>query len=226
MLDRKERLVYINPDIQHEGRRRFLALHEVGHDVLPSQHQLAYADNTLTLSWLARQRLERDASQAAAELLFQVDFFRRMANEYAIGIASLIELADVFGASYQSALRRYAETHRADVAGIVLDHSPCARAPLAFRRHEACCSASWEARFGRPDRWPVTLNETVFPFLPLATQAGALRSTAAGEFRYPDLDNTMRSLRVEILSNSFNLLVLLWRPRLQRLKRRRRVGSN
>src|ERR1700678_1761895 len=31
MLDRRERLVYVNPEIQNNSRHRFRALHEVGH---------------------------------------------------------------------------------------------------------------------------------------------------------------------------------------------------
>ena len=84
MLDRRERKVYINPDIQHDARRRFRALHEVGHDILPSQRDRAYADNQFTVSWLTRVRDERDANQAGAELLFQLDLFRMIAAEYRV----------------------------------------------------------------------------------------------------------------------------------------------
>lgn len=225
MLDRRERLVYVNPDIQHEGRRRFRALHEVGHDALPSQQQPAYADNAQTLSWLVRVKHEQDASQVAAELLFQRELFRRMAAEYAIGIAALIELADRFGASYHAALRRYAETHRSPLAGLVLDHSPCAAEPLSFRRREAICSPAWERRFGRPDAWPNVLQAPVFGFLSEARRAAVWQSTVEGEFRLAALDNEIRDLRVNAFSNSYRLLVLLWEPQRERLKRHRKLAT-
>jgi hypothetical protein len=223
MLDRRERVVHVNPEIQLEGRRRFRALHEVGHDILPSQQAAAYADNGLTLSWLTRVRQEQDANQAAAELLFQRELFRRMAAEYAVGMAAVIELADRFGASYHAAFRRYAEAHRVPVAGVVLDHSPCAAEPLSFRRREGVCSPAWEEVFGRPDAWPMIVRAPVFSFVAQARDAALWQSTASGELHFPGLDNMMRPLRVDAFSNSYRVLVLLWEPRRERLKRRRRL---
>ena len=110
MLDRRERLVDVNPSIQQESRRRFRALHEVGHDILPSQQAPAYADNARTLSWLITVKRERDANQTAAELLFQRDRFRRIAADYAVGMATVVELADRFGASYLT--RRFGGTSK------------------------------------------------------------------------------------------------------------------
>src|SRR5215216_807723 len=78
VLDRRRRKVYINPEITHDGRRAFRALHEVGHDILPSQNDPAHADDQFTLSWQTRMRWERDANQTAAELLFQRERFTRM----------------------------------------------------------------------------------------------------------------------------------------------------
>src|SRR5438128_2510189 len=37
LLDRRERKVYVNPEIQLVGRRNFHTLHEVGHDLLEWQ---------------------------------------------------------------------------------------------------------------------------------------------------------------------------------------------
>jgi hypothetical protein len=223
MLDRQERSVYVNPEIQHEGRRRFRSLHEVGHDILPSQQRPAYADNARSLSWVTHLKDEQDANQTAAELMFQRDLFRRMASEYQVGMAAVVELADRFGASYQASLRRYAETHRAAVAGIVLDHSPCAADPLGFRRREAICSVAWEGQFGRPDGWPTVLTSPVFSFVQEARRAALWQATADGEFRFPALDGEPWDLHVSAFSNTYSVLVLLWNPPRQRLKRRRRL---
>lgn len=223
MLDRRERLVYVNPTIQQESRRRFRALHEVGHDILPSQREPAFADNVLTLSWATHLRQERSANQTAAELLFQRELFRQIAAGYSIGIAAVIELGDLFGASYQATLRRYTETHRAPLAGIVLDHSPCASEPLSFHRKEAICSSAWEERFGRPDAWPPILHAPTFSFVREARDAAMWQSTTSGELRLPDLANTFHELQIEAFSNTYSVLVLLWQPQRERLKRRRRL---
>ena len=225
MLDRWERKVYINPEIQHDARRRFRAPHEVGHDILPSQRDWAYADNAATLSWLSKVRAERDANQTGAELLFQLDVFATMASEYRVGMAAVIDLANRFGASYQAALRRFAETHVRAVAGLVLDHSPSASEPLTFRRREVICSEKWEDRFGRIDRWPDALAVPEFPFVAQAQTAVLLERQTAGEMRLCDRSLQVRDLRVEAFSNSYKVLVLLWEPQRELFKRRRRLAA-
>jgi len=58
MLDRRERAVYVHPEIQLAGRVNFQTLHEVAHDILPWQSALAYADDDLRLSWSTRIKFE------------------------------------------------------------------------------------------------------------------------------------------------------------------------
>ena len=219
VLDRRRRKVFVNPGITHEGRRRFRALHEVGHAILLSQNAAAHADDSSTLSWLTKVEWERGANQAGSEMLFQRELFTRMADEYEVGLAAVTELADRFGASIQASLRRYAEFHRLAVAAIVLDVSPCGSEPEAYRRYEAICSPGWEQTFERPDLWPHTLDQKVFPWV-----AGARRAALASvewEGRWPDRNNTLVPIQAEIMSTSYRLLVLLWQPRRQMLKRRR-----
>ncbi|MDQ2983077.1 MAG: hypothetical protein M3R70_03990 [Actinomycetota bacterium] len=132
MLDRREREVYVHPEIQLAGRVNFQTLHEVAHDILPWQSALAYADDDLRLSWSTRISFEQEANQTAAELLFQRGLFTRMAADYAIGFAGVIELSEQIGASIHAAARRYAETHRAAVCALVLDSKPVREEPLAY----------------------------------------------------------------------------------------------
>lgn len=219
VLDRRRRKVFVDPSITHDGRRRFRALHEVGHAILPSQNAPAHADDYTTLSWLTKVEWERDANQAGSEMIFQRERFTRMANEYEVGLAAVTELANLFGASIQASLRRYAEFHRLPIAAIVLDVSPCGGEPEAYRRYEAICSRTWEETFGRPDLWPRTLDESVFPWVAGARRAGL--ALVEWEGRWPDHDNMMVPMRAEIMSTTYRLLVLLWRPRRQVLKRRR-----
>jgi IrrE N-terminal-like domain len=134
MLDRREREVYVHAQIQIEGRRNFQTLHEVGHDVLPWQSALAFADDEFRLSWSTRIKFEQEANQAAAEFLFQRDLFTQMAADYAIGFAGVIELCDKIGASIHAGTRRYAETSGDVRTG----------RPISLRR----------GRAARPDRLP------------------------------------------------------------------------
>lgn len=224
-LDRKRRAVYVDPNINHEGRRAFRALHEVGHDILPSQNAPAHGDDAYTLSWLTKVQWERDANQVAAELLFQRERFTGMAGEYETGLGAMVKLTQNFGGSLQAGHRRYVEFHREAVAGVVLDVSPRPTGPEAYRRYEAVCSPAWEARFGRTDSWPTVLEARAFGFLGGATRANAW-PRVDWEGKWPDLDNTMVPVRAEIMSTSYRLLVLLWAPQRGLFRRRVILGDS
>jgi hypothetical protein len=218
LLDRRERAVYVDGSIGHEGRRSFLRLHEVTHDLLPWQQELAYADDDATLSRSIRMRFEREANQGAAELLFQGRRFAEMAGGFRVDMASVCQLADDVGASLQATLRRFCETHHAPVCGVVLDPSPAGREPLRFRRREVSQSRAWTARFGCS--WPAMLSVEGFPFL-AAAEPGAQRTREALAVTWPDLDCEPVDIRAEALSNRFGVLLLLWVPQRERFKRKR-----
>ncbi len=222
VLDRRRRQVYVNPEITHSGRRAFRALHEVGHDILPSQNKPAHADDRFTLSWQTKVRWERDANQTAAELLFQRERFTQMAAEYEVGMASVTELTQKFGGSLHSGLRRYVEFHRAPIAAVVLDLSPIGLEPEVYHRREAICSPAWEERFERPDRWPTRLDASSFGFVEGARRANLL-PLVEWEGRWPDREDRAVRLKAEIVSNSYQLFVMIWRPQRETLKRRRRL---
>lgn len=222
LLDRTTREVYVDPAIHHAGRRRFRALHEVGHDILPSQSDPAHADDRHTLSWSAKAKSERDANQAAAELMFLRRRFSTMAADYRIGLAAVTELSQRFECSIHAAFRRYAEFHAAPVLGVVLDPSPVSRDPDVYRRFEAISSPTWETRFGRPECLPNRLEVELFEFLRDARQACSV-GHAAGETRWLTLDNEWVDVKVELMSTTYRLLALVWVPQRERLKLRRRL---
>jgi hypothetical protein len=219
ILDRRRRKVHVNPAITNAGRRRFRALHEVGHAILPSQNAPAHADNERTLSPVTKIIEERDANQVSSELLFQGRRFTEMAAEYEVGLGAVVDLANIFETSIHAALRRYVEFHRVPLAGVVLDPSQVSVEVLALRRNEAICSPAWEKHFERPDCWPRVLGAEVFPWIATARHAGSF-TPVKWEGRWPDRDSNMMPLRVEVISNQYKLLVLLWRPKRQLLKRR------
>ena len=218
-LDRKERVIYVNSDLEHDGRRRFVQLHEVVHDILPWQQESAYADSNATLSWATRKLFEQEANQGSAELLFQRGLFTEMAADYRIGFAGFLELADRFEASYHASFRRYVETHRSPLAGVVLEQSPCG-ADSVYRRNEAFSSSAWTDRYDRPATWPKELAPTPYTFVSDVHRVRGDGSVSLA-FEYPDLNNEITRLEVEMWSNSYNVFVLIWVPARERLKRRR-----
>jgi len=144
----------INPATDHVAQKAFKRLHETSHELFPWQHigdgQAGFADDKFTLSPKTTDLFEQEANQGAAELLFQRLRFTEIAADYQIGCATIGELADKFGASKHASFRRYVETHRGAIAGVVLEARPHSKAPLAFRRYEAMCSSGWTQRFEHP----------------------------------------------------------------------------
>jgi hypothetical protein len=219
-LDRRERAVYVDPAVEHDGRRSFLRLHETCHELYPWQQALAYADDDLTLSPATRRLFEREANQGAAELLFQRDRFTQLSSEYRVDFGAVAELANEVGASLRATLRRYCETHARAVCGVVLEPSPTNARPLTYRRFEVSMSAAWNARFGA--LWPKVLDADAFPFLaavPLAATADDL------VFHFPDIDATPVPVRVQASCNRHAVLMLLWLPKREVLKRKRKLTT-
>jgi Zn-dependent peptidase ImmA (M78 family) len=222
-LDRQERVIYVDDGVDHDGRRRFKQLHEVTHDILPWQADTAYADTNASLSWRTRVGFEQEANQGGAELLFQRTRFEEIAGEYELGFGAVLDLANRFGASYHAAFRRYVETHRIPMAGVVLERSPCEASGTAYRRKEAVNSRSWVRRHEPVCGWPTVLRAVPYSFVDGIKTLGdqPLRSSLT----YADLKNEQSTLQVEMWSNTYNVFVLLWLPRRERLRRRRVVAA-
>ena len=221
----REREIHLDPSIDHPGRVAFKTLHEVTHDMLPWQRELGYADDASTLSHETRRLFERQANVGSAELLFQRDLYRDMAHEYTIGLAAVFDTANKFGSSRRAALHRYAETHRAAVVGVVLDISPAETERLVYRRREVVPSKKFKEQFGPARTWPNVLRSPPYTFLSECANARVSDSVVRTRVVLPDLNNTCQELEVELFSNSYNLLVLIWMPRRERGRRRTVMGA-
>lgn len=113
-------IMRVNPD-RPETRQRFSVAHEISHTFFP--------DYT-TKAWCRTDARYRDRSNAddliemlcdigAAELLFPQPWFRRHAAT-ANDAAGLMNLASIYHASREAAIRRYAETSSESVAAVFL----------------------------------------------------------------------------------------------------------
>lgn len=227
-LDRKTRVVHINPATDLTGQKAFKRLHETAHDLFPWQHidtgHIGFADNEMTLSPRTTIRFEREANQGAAELLFQRERFAEVAGDYGIGCGAVAELVELFGGSRHATFRRYVESHPGALAGVVLGPRPCGREPLAFQRREAMCSASWRERFDDPAGWPAILRAEPYTFVEQARACDAF-GPPTGEWAYINRNNEPTTLKVDAMSNSYRTFVLVWQPRREHFKRRRVVAS-
>lgn len=202
LVDRRERVVHISPDIEHEAKRRFVKLHETTHDILPHQQDLVYADTHETLSLATKRLFEREANQGAAELLFQRKHFMHDANDHEIGMATVWLLAERYGSSFHAALRRYAECHDAAVAAIVFNPTPVALTPKTWKREEAMATRAWQDRFGSM-KWPFRMDTVTHPFV-------AALDFPLSEIAMVDLTGDKVTVRIETQSNGYKRFALVW----------------
>lgn len=209
-LDRRERVLHVNPSIEVPAQRQFIRCHEAMHDALPWQRDLlVFGDTTKTLAPNVEFRFEREANQGGAELLFQVDLLARVARDYPTDITTPVVLADMFGASIHATFRRWIEDHPKPVSGLVLDPQPVLTAPLTFRRFEVVMSEEWRRRFGG-DTFPSRINASSHPFIaPLGPPWPGRVDTS---WRLQDAAGDPTSVRVQSFSNTYRTFMLLWLP--------------
>jgi hypothetical protein len=212
-LDRRERVVHVTDLVAHEGKRRFVKLHEVTHDLLPHQQQLVYADDRETLSPTSRALFEREANQGAAELLFQRTAFTRDARGLAVGPAAVVHLADRYGSSLHAAFRRYAETHHQPV--LVIRLHAVRNSDGSYTRYEQPCSPGWSKRFGRPS-CPRQLQPAQYPFL-------AAIDNPVDQVIVHDINGEPVQVSVKAFDNTYSHFLLLWVPAAHKLLRPKAV---
>jgi IrrE N-terminal-like domain len=119
-LSLNDRLVAVQSNLG-DKRSRFSILHEVAHFVLPDHRKKLFLDDDETLNWWSKAKLEREANQIAADLLFQGQYFTNLALDQPLSLKSVLELAPKFGASYEAAARRFVDKHVVPCALLVYE---------------------------------------------------------------------------------------------------------
>src|SRR5207245_2278660 len=76
-----------------EKRKRFGIFHEIGHFILPEHRDKLFLDDDATLSWSTKARIEREANEIAAELLFQGNRFTEEALSLPTSVRTVTDLA-------------------------------------------------------------------------------------------------------------------------------------
>lgn len=133
-------------------KKRFVRLHEVGHGFLPWQRPM-YAlvevcDRALDVE--AAELFDREANVFAAEVLFQLDGFRDMAEGHPFSIWTPVKLAKTFDASIYACVRQYVSKNHRACAVLVLNPPELINGD-GFRAtlRRAIQSDSFTATFGR-----------------------------------------------------------------------------
>jgi Zn-dependent peptidase ImmA (M78 family) len=122
-LSLNERLIATQAGLSSK-RKRWGVFHEIAHFILPEHLEELFLDTDASLGWWTKMRFEREANAMAAELLFQGNRFTEEALSLPTSARVPVQLAQKFGASFESAFRRYAERHMLPCALIVYDKLP------------------------------------------------------------------------------------------------------
>jgi Zn-dependent peptidase ImmA (M78 family) len=211
-IHRRSREVWIQPDL-YEMRRRFVLAHEIGHDVLPWQSELAYLDDAQRLSENVRIKFEREANQAAIELLAQGDSLRSEADDSLLTVSLVSSLSGKYQISLQATARRITEESRKDAA-----------MAIRFRGrgggvgpYHVYCSRTFEARFG----WAATA-------LPSEARSAAREAASTGSpasLLVSDLSATFVDMAVETVTTPYAQISLYTpMPKARSLRRFLQVG--
>ncbi len=195
VLHRRAREIWVQPDL-HELRRRFVTAHEIGHDLLPWQRELAYLDDDKRLRDDVRIRFEREANQAAIELLAQGDALRSEADDSPLSISLLSGLSAKYEISLQATCRRMTEETRQDAAMAIRFRGRSG----GVGPYHVYCSPTFQARFG----WATA---------PLPQEARAASRDAASSFGVAsffavDLSATFVEMNVETVVTPYALIAL------------------
>lgn len=110
LLDFRGRIVATDENLKAK-RTRFSVLHEIGHYVLPYHEHAFYICDEAGLSFNAQLKLEQQANEFAADLLFMADRFTLEVNSRSVTAATVKELANKYQASFEATARRMVIKH-------------------------------------------------------------------------------------------------------------------
>jgi transcriptional regulator with XRE-family HTH domain len=187
----RSREVWVAPDL-HVLRKRFVIAHEIGHDVLPWQRDsIGYLEDEERLRHDVRIEFEREANQAAIELLAHGDRLNREADDSPLTTSSLAYLMNKYQISLQAGFRKVVEDSKQPAATLIRF-----RGSGALGRAHLYSSVSFEARF--------VWGQTGVPAeIRRAVREGFNACTV------PDRSGTFAELGIEILNTPYARLVLV-----------------
>ncbi len=216
-LDRRSKEIYIDPQL-HDSRKTFVTFHEVAHKILPWQQVQYTEDDDRSLSVDCDTLFESEANFGAAEILFQCDRFELEAKDFELAIPSVLHLAERYGASLHSSLRRFVERNHRPCLLLVL--KPTSRANedggTSFLVSHAVPSRAFTLEFGAPFSQP---------FINPDQGLGAVLNNDGGEFTLTDLKGVRRTCRVEPFNNQYSHFAMIYPTNVGPSRRRVRLKT-
>jgi transcriptional regulator with XRE-family HTH domain len=205
--------VYLKPDM-YWLKKRFVQAHEIGHEMLPWHRQLyAFLDDKSRIRADVNDRYERQANQAAIEILAQGDALRRHADNSRITFPLIEQLGDEYEISMQATARRIVEESHREVALAIAYRGSVTGKLMPAHLY---CSKSFEERF----RWQMTgrANAMIHAWLIAAKRGEPLEPIAEADIRGRPVTLELEPLRTP------QAVFLLFRPAPVRSKLREVVA--
>jgi Zn-dependent peptidase ImmA (M78 family) len=149
IFDVRANTIYYDHSI-HKAKKPFLLLHETGHSYLDWQ-KATYAfleDGKGNLEPEVSEAFECEANVFASEVLFQVDRFTDLAEDMPLALATPMSLAQKFGASIYSSVRRFATTTSRCCVVLVLEPPLVTNGVAVFALRRPLPSKSFLLKYG------------------------------------------------------------------------------
>lgn len=219
-LDRREKTIYLDL-IQYPSRKKFITLHETGHDLLPWQKKLYeyIEDDEYSIDPETKETFEAEASYFASATLFQLDRFEEKLKQLPLALKSAMTLADEFGSSKHAAIRRYVECSNRRCALLVLKDFNKANKNAVLRNYFQ--SSNFTSDFGDLT-WPETLNVDM-PFI--EDMIYNKRFHENGTIICKDQNNGLMNFKYHFFNNNYNTFILMM-PVGEKNKSRTRIIVN
>ncbi len=196
-FDFRTKEIWVKPDL-HPSKHRFVISHEIGHAIIPAHREsFAYVDDSTRLPPFAQELFEREANQAAIEILLQGGEATEEFDSSTPTLASICKIAEEFGASIVATARYVAENSRRPIALVVSHVGRDSRLgpPHLYSSNRFEASFRWRADTPPWDK--------IRPALQTAVAGGS------GTWIAPNLRGEGRILHVTSMHTGYAALVLV-----------------
>jgi len=122
ILDIKENTIYLDSEEEKLYRKRFSHAHEIGHYFLPKHREILYRCSKEDMLPSSYSRIECEANQFAAHLLFKGTIFSKVISDMSHPTFDDIQTnADKYNVSYTSTARKIVEDNPNPVGLLFID---------------------------------------------------------------------------------------------------------
>ena len=147
---------------------------------------------------------EREANNFAAETLFQLDTYEKVAADYVVSIKTPMQLSKQFGGSIYASIRRYVASHFSPIGLAVYDKVEKEAEGFVFRlRRQPIASQSFSKKY-TTFSWPNPCTEGNWLWSLLRKRKLAEEITTID-----DADGVLHECEIHLFNNDHQIFVML-----------------